>query len=108
VNDGTSTASLAAFTISVSQPQSATGSATLSWTPRTTNTDGTALTNLAGYRIYYGTNATSLTQMVQIANAGVSSYMVQSLTSGTWYFAVRAYTTSGTENSASNVASKTI
>jgi len=29
--------------------------ATVSWIPPTTNTDGTALTDLAGYKVYYGT-----------------------------------------------------
>ena len=34
--------------------RSANGTATVSWTPPTTNTDGSALTNLAGYRVAYG------------------------------------------------------
>ena len=34
----------------------AVGSATLSWTPPTQNMDGTPLTNLAGYRVYWGTS----------------------------------------------------
>jgi len=32
------------------------GTATLTWTASTTGVDGTPLTNLAGYRIYYGTS----------------------------------------------------
>ncbi|MGH8211473.1 MAG: putative Ig domain-containing protein [Steroidobacteraceae bacterium] len=108
VSDGTTTASLAPFAITVVQPASVTGSATLSWTPPTTNTDGTAITNLAGYHIYYGTNSNAMTQVVNVANVGVTDYVLQSLTTGTWYFAVKAYTTSGEESQLSNVASKTI
>ena len=94
VSDGTSTVSLPAFAIVVSST-STTGSATLSWTPPTRNTNGTTLTNLAGYRILYGTSPTSLTRTVQVANAGLSRYVVENLASGRWYFSVRAYTTSG-------------
>ena len=49
VSDGAASASLPAFTITVAQPS--TGSATLSWTAPTQNTDGSSLTNLAGFRI---------------------------------------------------------
>lgn len=106
VSDGKASVSLPSFTIAVQQ--AANGSATLSWTPPTQNVDGSALTNLAGYRVYYGTSAGSLTTSVQLANAGLSRYTVDNLSSGTWYFAVKAYTTSGAESAFSNVGSKTI
>ena len=106
VSDGTASASLPAFAISVTQV--ATGSATISWTPPTQNTDGSSLTNLAGYRLYYGTNSASLTQTVQIANAGASSFVVENLSPATWYFAVKAYNSSGAESDMSGLASKTI
>jgi hypothetical protein len=106
VSDGTLTASLASFTITVLQP--ANGSATLSWTPPTTNTDGSSLTNLAGYRVVYGRSSSSLDQTVQIANAGLSSYTVTGLSSGTWYFAVKAYNANGSESDVSFGGSKTI
>ena len=83
VSDGSASASLPAFAISVTQV--ANGSATITWTPPTQNTDGSSLTNLAGYRLYYGTNSASLTQTVQIANAGASSYVVENLSPATWY-----------------------
>jgi hypothetical protein len=106
VSDGRASASLPAFGITVTDVAS--GSATLSWTPPTRNTNGTALTNLAGYRIYYGTNSSALNRTVQIANAGVATYVIDNLTPGTWYFSVRAYNTAGVESTASNMASKTI
>lgn len=106
VSDGTSTVSLPAFAINVAQSSS--GGATLSWTPPTQNTNGTSLTDLVGYRIYYGTSSSALTQQIQVANASMSSYVVSGLGSGTYYFGVRAYNTSGTESALSNVASKTL
>src|SRR5580698_8272340 len=56
-SNGSSTASIGPFAIAVNAPPAgpATGSATLSWTVPTENTNGTPLTNLAGYHIYYGT-----------------------------------------------------
>ena len=107
-SDGQATVSLPTFSITVAQTGSATGSADISWTPPTTNTNGSTLTNLAGYDIYYGTSATSLTQKVQVTNTGLTDYVISGLTSGTWYFAVVAYTSSGVESTLSNIANKTI
>lgn len=106
VSDGRATTSLAAFSISVTQV--ATGSATIEWQPPTTNTDGSALTDLAGYRITYGTSAATLDRTVQVTNPGVATYVVSNLSAGTWYFAVRAYNQAGVDSPASNVASKVV
>jgi hypothetical protein len=105
VSDGKTSAALATFSITVTQV--ATGSATLSWVAPTQNTDGSALTNLSGYRIYYGTSAASLPQSVDIPNVGIQTYMLGNLSPATWYFAVRAVA-GGVESDISNVASKTI
>jgi hypothetical protein len=85
-----------------------TGTAGLSWTPPTRNTDGSSLSNLAGYRISYGTTPEALTQTVQLANASLTAYTISGLVTGTYYFAVRAYTSGGTESVNSNVGSKII
>ena len=106
VTDGTATVSLPSFTLTVQQIQ--TGSATIRWTPPTSNTDNSPLTNLRGYRIYYGTSSTNLNQVFEIANAGVTSGVVENLAPGTWYFAVKAYNTSNVESDLSNVTSKAI
>ena len=112
VSDGTATAALTAFAIRVVAPVDTTppptGSATLSWNVPTQNTDGSPLTNLAGYRIYYGTDAAALAQAANIDTTDTTSYVVSGLSSGTWYFAIRAYNTAGTESDLSNLASKTI
>jgi hypothetical protein len=105
-SDGEQSASLPAFSITVTQ--SSNGSASLSWTPPTQNTDGTALTNLAGYRILYGTDSRALAHSVKITNPSVSTYVVENLSPATWYFVVKAYTASGSESDASNLASKKI
>lgn len=107
VSDGKVTASLKAFSIVVSST-STDGSATLSWTPPTRNSDGTSLTNLAGYRIYYGTSASAMNKTVQVANPGVSRYVVDNLAVATWYFTVRAYSTTGVESTSSNTATKAV
>ena len=84
------------------------GSATLSWQAPTTNTDGAALTDLAGYRIYYGTSATDLSDTIQLTSVGLQTYVIQNLASGTWYFAVTAVASTGVESTLSVVVSKTI
>jgi hypothetical protein len=106
VTDGTSSASLPAFAIAVTQ--NASGSATLSWLAPTQNTDGSALLDLAGYRIYYGTSAASLTQIVNVPTVGITTYQVTNLNTGTWYFAVRAYNAAGVESVLSSVVGKNI
>ena len=106
VSDGTASASLAAFNITVVAVAS--GSATLSWTPPTTNTNGTPLTNLAGYRVRWGTAAGNYPNAVTLNNPGLATYVVGNLAPGTYYFVVTALNSSGTESQFSNMASKTI
>ena len=107
VSDGRGgNATLPAFSITV--VSTTTGSATLTWTAPTENDDGSALTNLAGYRIRYGTAPTALTQTVQVANAGLTTYVVDNLAQGTWYFSMTAYTSTGLESMPTNVVSKTV
>ena len=105
---GGSSASLQPFTITVEAPSAPPGGAVVSWTPPTTATDGSTLTDLAGYNIYYGTNPSALTEKIQVPNIGVTDYVVTGLSTGTWYFVVTSYTTTGTESVPSNVVSATI
>jgi hypothetical protein len=106
VSDGTTSVSLPAFQIAVTQI--ANGSATLAWAAPTENTNGTPLANLAGYQIYYGTSATAMTQTVKIANPGIVTYVISNLSPATWYFSVKAYTGANMQSSASVMVSKTI
>lgn len=105
-SDGKATAALAPFTITVSHTQL--GAATLTWLPPTENTDGSPIDDLAGYRIRYGRLAGELTELQSISNPGITSAVVENLASGTWYFTVTAYNSSGVESEYSNVAQKTV
>jgi hypothetical protein len=87
---------------------SGTGSASLSWTAPTENTNGTPLTDLAGYTIYYGTSPSELTQTIQLAEPSATSYVVTNLSAGTYYFAIAAYTTTATQSAQSPAGSTTI
>jgi hypothetical protein len=106
VSDGKTTTSLPAFAITVLAVAS--GSATLSWTPPTRNTDGSTLTNLAGYRVQWGSSLGSYTKSVTLSNAGLTSYVVENLAPGTYYFVISARNSAGVESALSNAASKTI
>jgi hypothetical protein len=106
VSDGVAIRSLAPFTIVVIA--AGVGTATVNWTPPTANTDGSTLTDLAGYKVVYGRSATALDRSATISNAGLTSYTVTALTSGQWFFAVRAVNSAGAESAISNVGSKTI
>ncbi len=79
---------------------------TLSWDPPTTNADGTPLTDLAGYKVYYGNASGNYTSNLDVGN--VTTYTVTGLQPGTYYFAVTAYDTSGNESDFSNEVSTTI
>lgn len=112
VTDGKASAALTPFAVTVraasSPPPATTGAATISWLPPTRNTDGSSLSNLAGYRIVYGTNSSALNQTVQLTNPSLSTYMIENLPRGTHYFALRAYTSGGAESGISQVVSKVI
>jgi Fibronectin type III domain len=97
-----------AATTSPAGSKTATGSATLSWVPPTKNSDGSELTQLAGYYIYYGTRPTDLSQVVQLKDPQVISYEVTNLRPGTYYFCVVAYTEAGAKGSSSPLVSKII
>jgi hypothetical protein len=84
------------------------GVATLSWLAPTTDTNGAPLSDLAGYRIYYGLSKSQLTQTVHVSTVGIQTYVLDGLTSGTWYFAVKAVTIDGAESALSDIVSKKI
>ena len=102
VSDGAATASLPAFTLQVAAPTSA--SVMLSWTPPTMNTDGSPLTDLNGYVIYYGTSPDTLDMTIPLNNPGISSYLVEGLANTTYYFAIATVNSAGLESDLSNTA----
>jgi hypothetical protein len=106
VSDGMASASLAAFTLTVNQ--TASGTAQVSWIAPTTNTDGSALTDLTGFRIAYGQSPNDLDQSAPVNDPGATSFTVNNLISGDWYFAVFAVNAVGRESDISNIGTKTI
>jgi hypothetical protein len=106
VSDGRASTSLKAFTLQVDAPTL--GAATVSWEPPTQRTDGSALTDLAGYRVYYGKSSGSLTHVISIDKVGQTSQHIENLDAGTWYFAVTAYCSKGLESPKSEIGSKKI
>jgi hypothetical protein len=107
VSDGQATTSLPAFTLTVVEPQPSTGSVSLKWTPPTEREDGSAIGTISSYRIYYSRNTAQLDQNVTVS-AGVTSYQIDNLEQGTWYFAITVTTSDGLESAKSATVSKTI
>lgn len=105
VTDGDASAALPAFSIAVEAI--ANGTATLSWSAPTERTDGSPLTNLAGFNVYWGPEEGNYPNR---ATVGLSTltYVVENLAPGTWYFVTTAFDEDDVESDFSNVASKTI
>jgi len=73
-----------------------TGTATVSWTAPTTNTDGSPMGTITGYYIYYGPSPAAMTQTIRVTDdPSATSYVVKHLRPGTYYFSVAASTASG-------------
>lgn len=105
VSDGAATDSLA-FSVTVNQI--ALGSVTLSWTPPSKNSDGSELTDLAGFRIHYGVTEGQYTEEIQIDNPGLTTYVIDNLSPDTWYFVATALNSDGVESNYSGVAEITV
>lgn len=95
--DGKAVTALPAFSITVS-PLPKQTAVTLTWMPPTQNSDGSTLQDLKGYKIHYGAAPGAYTGVVDIANAGVASYVLDSLPSGLHYIAMTAYNVAGEES----------
>jgi hypothetical protein len=80
---------------------SAPGTTTLSWTPPTTNDDGTPLT-LTGYKVYWGLTEGNYSHSVTLDNPGLTRHVVEQLSANTWYFVATALSADG-ESPPSNV-----
>lgn len=109
VTDGKLSTALPAFSITVTAaPAPATGTATLSWAAPSQNTDGSALTDLAGYWVFHGVSASDLSEKIRVSGASTTTYSFTQLAAGAHYFAVSAYNSAGEESAMSAVGSKTI
>ncbi len=106
VSDGEASAALPAFSITVNAISL--GSATLDWSAPTLNEDGTPLTDLAGYRLYWGTTPGTYSDSVTIDNPSVTTYVVENLAPGTYQFVATAFNAVGEESRYSGVATKVV
>jgi hypothetical protein len=97
---GTTIAALPAFSIVVTEGNSQ-SNVTLSWQAPTENADGSALVDLKGYKVHYGSASKIYSDTIQVANPGLTTYVVQNLNAGKYYFAVTAYNSAGQESSLS-------
>ena len=75
----------------------------LLWTLPTMNTDGTPLTDLTGYVVYYSTDPTFATKVAKFVTAPNLSATISNLVVGsTYYFAVASVSASGGTGDRSN------
>jgi hypothetical protein len=95
-------------TVNVTVVLNQNGTALLSWTPPTVNSDGSTLVDLAGYKIRYGTSPGNYSDTITINNPGLTSYLVENLASTTWYFVMTSFNSRGIGSSNTTEASKTI
>jgi len=106
VTDGNTNSSLPTFSIAVSQD--GLGAITLSWLAPDENTDGSAISDLAGYRIYYGTQSGRYDRTVEISNVGLSSYVIDDLRPGTYFLVATAFNQSSVQSDYSNEVVKSV
>jgi Putative Ig domain len=106
VSDGTHTAALAAFALTVTS--GAADSVTLSWTAPTVNANGEPVTDLAGYHVYYGTSEANMTTVIAVDKATNTDQVIGNLQPGTWYFAVSAYNSAKIESKISAILQVTL
>jgi len=90
---------------SSSSSSSAAGTAALTWTTPTQNTDRTPIGAIAGYKVYYNQTGGPIQS---IAVPAVNTITVTGLSSGTWFFRIATISAALGEGGQSNPASKTL
>jgi hypothetical protein len=96
VTDGIASATLPPFSLTVTGGSEY--SAEIELTPPTQRVNGSALTNLAGHRIYYGPNRNTLDRVLEVDNPGITVLRIDDLSSGSWFFSAVAYDARGRES----------
>ena len=104
-SDGKASSSLPAFTINVAAAPKD-GEVSLTWSAPTRNSDGTLLTNISGYRVYYGQSSSSYSRTLSLPSPSFKTVVIENLATGKWYFAIRTLTSDGQESRLSTQASK--
>lgn len=96
------------LTFAVTVTDTALGSVSLDWQAPTQNEDGTPLTDLAGYKIYYGKASGAYDNEVNINNPGQTTHVVDNLLPDTYFFTATAYNAAGIESDFSGETIRTI
>ncbi len=83
---------------------------TFMWEIPMENEDGTPLLDLAGFKLYQSAETGVYTgiPVSDIDNPGISTYVLEGVNEGLWYFVVTAYNVNGLESDHSNEIAKTI
>lgn len=93
-------------TVGSTPPAPSSAAVSLAWDAPAQSSDGTALTDLAGYKIYDGSSAGTYTMVTDVGE--VTAYTTEPLPAGTYFFTVTAYDTSGNESDLSNEVVATV
>lgn len=108
VSDASYTDKLEPFTIEVLAAGIQAGSVSVRWTPPTRNSNGSALNNLAGYRVYWRSQPGNFNNSMIISKPGVTRVVIDDLGPGNYDFAVTAFNSYGGESRFSNTTSKVV
>ena len=86
------------------------GNATVNWSAPSSRADGQPLSpgEIQGYRIYYGTASGQYVYSINIDDGSASSYTVQDLPVGTYYFVLTTVDSNGRESGYSTEAVRTV
>jgi len=103
VDDGVGKAALAPFSIRV-----ASGSSTLATITWTAPEAATADQEPAGYRVYYGTSVAGMIHVAVITDPRETSYVVDNLSPGVWYFAIASYDVNQSQSTLSPTVAVTL
>lgn len=90
------------------QSETGVGSATLSWLPPIEDVNGSSSTRLASYRIDYGQQPEALDRNIHIDNPSLSTYVIDNLASGVWFFRLVAIGVDGVEGKPTEIISKIV
>jgi len=106
VSDSTTQVSLPPFSVEV--VAMATGSVTVNWLAPEEQTDGSPLTDLSGYKIYWGTSPGDYPNSWRVNHPGVVTYVIENLTPGTYYLVATAFDSDGVESEYSDIVSEVV
>jgi len=106
VDDGVGSANLAPFSIHVVSRDSAV--ATITWTAAAPGASGSAGQEPIGYRVYYGTSVAGMTHVVTVADPSETSFVLENLSPGIWFFAIASYAVDNAQSALSPTVSVTL